>query len=424
MAFLERRGDWFRLIFKYDGRRYTHSLHTQDERVAFALKGCVERTILQLQQRLLVAPDGGDLKEFILSGGQVAKPLSPRDLPREEVLRPEPVTLGRFRERYLDTLSIGAVEESTYGTTAMHLRHVEKTLGEGFPLPSLSLADLQGHVNRRARQKGIRGRPLSPTTIKKEVATLWAAWNWGAQSGLLTGLFPHKGLKYPKATEKPPFQTWAEIERQISAGGLSPAEEQDLWDCLFLTLAEVEELLAFVKGAAVQPWVYPLFCFVAHTGARRSEAIRAKLADLDLDGGAVRIQERKRSHERHTSRRVPLSAFLAGVLRDWLVVHPGTPQLFCQQAGVFRSKKKRLAATPITRDEAHDHFKRTLAGSKWKVLRGYHVLRHSFASNCAMKGVDQRLINAWLGHQTEEMVQRYRHLFPTQERQALRAVFG
>jgi site-specific recombinase XerD len=58
------------------------------------------------------------------------------------------------------------------------------------------------------------------------------------------------------------------------------------------------------------------------------------------------------------------------------------------------------------------------------VLRGWHVLRHSFASNAAMKGVDQRVINSWLGHQTEEMVQRYRHLFPDQERHAINLVFG
>ncbi len=379
--------------------------------------------MLQLQQRLLVVPEGADLREFILSGGQVTKPAPTRDTPKEDSTPAPPVTFGRFRDRYLDTLAIGAVESSTYETTALHLRHFERSLGVGFVLPVLSLADLQEHVNRRARAKGIHGRPLSPTTIKKEVASLRAAWNWGVQSGLLAGMFPHKGLRYPKAAEKPPFQTWAAIERQIQAGGLGPEEKRDLWDCLFLTLAEVDELLAFVKGAAVQPWVYPLFCFVAHTGTRRSEALRAKLADLDLEAGAGRVQERKRCHERRTSRRVPLSPFLTGVLREWLNTHPGGLHLFCQQPAVFRSKKKRVAATAITRDEAHDHFKRTLVGSTWQVLRGYHVLRHSFASNCALKGVDQRLINAWLGHQTEAMVQRYRHLFPTQEQQAIRLVF-
>ena len=52
------------------------------------------------------------------------------------------------------------------------------------------------------------------------------------------------------------------------------------------------------------------------------------------------------------------------------------------------------------------------------------VLWHSFASNCAVAGVDQRVTNEWMGHQTEEMVRRYRHLFPEQQRQAIDKVFG
>ena len=91
-------------------------------------------------------------------------------------------------------------------------------------------------------------------------------------------------------------------------------------------------------------------------------------------------------------------------------------------AGVTVRQRPDLAG--LTKDEVHDHFRRTLEGSKWEVLHGWHVLRHSFASNAALKGVDQRMINSWLGHQTEEMVQRYRHLYPDQERQAISAVFG
>jgi hypothetical protein len=78
------------------------------------------------------------------------------------------------------------------------------------------------------------------------------------------------------------------------------------------------------------------------------------------------------------------------VLKEWLERHPGGQTLFGQEEAVTRSKTKRSTSTPLTRDEAHDHFKRTLAGSKWQVLRGWHVLRHSFASNCAAKGVDLR----------------------------------
>jgi integrase len=78
----------------------------------------------------------------------------------------------------------------------------------------------------------------------------------------------------------------------------------------------------------------------------------------------------------------------------------------------------------LTRTEASDHFNRTLANTPWANLTGWHVLRHSFVSNCAVAGVDQRLIDAWVGHTTEEMRRRYRLLIPSVELQAIRRVFG
>src|SRR5205814_4468148 len=96
---------------------------------------------------------------------------------------------------------------------------------------------------------------------------------------------------------------------------------------------------------------------------------------------------------------------------------------FCHRLEVPRSKKRRTEAAPLTRNEAHDHFQRLTGGSRWEVLRGWHVLRHSFVSNLASRGVDQRMIDEWLGHTSEAMRRRYRHLIPSTQRQALRSVF-
>jgi integrase len=61
----------------------------------------------------------------------------------------------------------------------------------------------------------------------------------------------------------------------------------------------------------------------------------------------------------------------------------------------------------------HHHFKFTLQDSKWDVVRGFHALRHSFASNLARSGkVPRDTIAKWMGHTTEEMKDLYQHLFP------------
>ena len=63
-------------------------------------------------------------------------------------------------------------------------------------------------------------------------------------------------------------------------------------------------------------------------------------------------------------------------------------------------------------------------GLKWAVVPGWHCLRHSFISNCAARGVDQRLIDHWVGHTTEAMRRRYSHLLPAVSHAALLTVFG
>jgi len=186
-------------------------------------------------------------------------------------------------------------------------------------------------------------------------------------------------------------------------------------------------------------------------GARRSELIRAEVSDVDFDGQVVTIREKKRVRGQQTSRRVPLSPFLAGVLKEWLAVHPGGNHLFCHSGEVGRSKKRsrttgylngknrpttdkaRTASVrnreqpgfgPLTENEAADHFSRTIQNTEWSVLSGWHVLRHSFALICASRGIDQRLINAWMGHQTIEQQKRYQHLFPQKQQDAIREAFG
>ncbi len=211
-------------------------------------------------------------------------------------------------------------------------------------------------------------------------------------------------------------------------------------------------MLEHARSQARHPWIYPLACMAAHTGARRSELIRIQVADVDFAGGSVVIREKKRVKGKRSTRRAPLTPTLRAALEAWLAVHPGGPSLFCQAGEVAHSKKRsrttgyqngnvrattqkgRMATVtareelpgpgPLAVGECHGHFKRTLAGSPWEVVRGLHTLRHSVASCLAAAGVDQRIIDDMLGHVSEEMRRRYRHLTPQVKSQDVLAVFG
>lgn len=406
MASLQKRGKTYSCVFYWGGKRQWLTLGNVTEKEADSKASQVDYLLMRLKQGLIALPDGVDIVDFIQHDGK----------PPARQAAPVPhLTLAAFRDRYIAAHS-GAHESNTIGTAKTHFRHFAVTLGEGFSITSLSQGDLQGHIERRANAG------VAPVTTKKEITSLRAAWNWGRGAGLISREWPGRGLIYRKATDKPPFQTMAEIERQIARGGLDDEQVGDLWDSLYLTAEELPEFLEHVRQAARHAWVYPMCCMAAHTSARRSEMIRAQVNDVDFDAGMLTIREKKRVRGRQTTRRVPLSPFLTDVMKAWLATHPGGNHLFCR-GKVARSRTRRDAGSALTRNEAHDHLQRTLGGSKWGAVRGYHVLRHSFISACASKGVDQRLIQEWAGHMSEEMSARYRHLYPSVQRQVMASVF-
>ena len=333
MAGLQERSGSYRINFRYHGKHHFVTIGKVSEEEARAKSAQVDYLLLRLKQRLIELPPGVDIVEFIQHDGRTPVPAAGNANVAKDL------TLAAFRDRYLDTHR-PSLEQSTIEGIELHFKHLLGALGERFPIRELKLADLQGYVDIRAKAKGMNGRRLSPATIKKEIVTLRTAWNWGVKMGLVSGRFPNDGLRFAKIDEKPPFMTREEIERRIAAGRLKPYQIKELWNALFLTLPEIEELLAHVRECGTLPWVYPMVCFAAHTGARRSELLRVEIADIDFTGKAVLIHEKKRARGKRTTRRVPLSAFLAGVLKEWLASHPGGSYLFCNAAVVERSRKR------------------------------------------------------------------------------------
>ena len=60
--------------------------------------------------------------------------------------------------------------------------------------------------------------------------------------------------------------TWGEIERRVAKGHLTEVQINELWDCLFLDLRQIDDLLLHVREHATRAFIYPMFVFVAHTG--------------------------------------------------------------------------------------------------------------------------------------------------------------
>jgi integrase len=414
MASLQQINGVFYIRFRFGGMPFRRSLGTDNPQDAESLLKQVEVNLHRINVGIIpIPPAEADVIHYVLTGG--------KECGKPNLVATSRTTLEALFEDYFTALPDGAKEANSLATERTHVGHLLRLLKGTTNVAAITTVRLQDYINQRAKESGQRGT-IKAQTIKKEIATLRNIWNNFAQPRKLVVQDFRQAfgkLTYPKDQERPQFQTWEQIERQVKRGKLPKLAEEKLWDCLFLDIARIRQVLDHVRQQSqLPPWVYPAFVAAAYTGCRRGEIMRSEWTDWDIDDGTpmplVQWRQKKQDRSREfTYRQVSVTPLLQRVMNEWRSRHPGGTHVFCNKDG-----------SPLSPDEAMRAFEQAVAGSPWIVLRGWHVFRHSFISCMAMKGVDQRIIDASVGHQTDEMRRRYRHLFPQKQHEVLAAVFA
>ena len=219
------------------------------------------------------------------------------------------------------------------------------------------------------------------------------------------GTFPWRTHLIQRPIEAPVHDLGG-IERQIKAGG----NPDELWEALYLDSKQIEEFLKHAKAKKNFPAGHTYARVAAYTGPDGVRYFRVKPEDVDIEGQVVTIKEKKRQRGTRTTRRVPIAKKLAAALR------PLPSEIAITYLGDGQE--------PLSIDQAHRIFKRITRSSKWANIRGWHTLRHSLCSIAASSGTDQRLIDSWLSHSTEQQRKRYRHLFPQTQQTAMSKLFA
>ncbi len=403
MAWLERRGKRFRVVFRFQDRRFLAVLKTTDVKEAEACRGRVEENLRLVERGRLTVPDGADLSLFLLSDGKLQQPVG--------IARP--VRLAELFATYQSQFTAGAKEVITRAMEDIHMNHLTRLIGGATPVAAITAGTVQQFVDARSLETW-NGHQVKAKTVRKAVATLRFVWNWANRQGHVPTKFPDVELSFAKEKQAEPFRTYDQIAAILARGVTDPRRVRELWDGLFLDPAQVAEVLVHVRRKTSARYLHPFLVTAAYTGARRAELFRARVEDFDFDAKLVLLREKKRSRDRETFRTVDMTPRVEAVMREYFAGnHPGGALAFCSQAD-----------RTLTDGQTWKAFRMGVKGSRWHVLRGYHAFRHSFASNLAAAGVDQRVIDELMGHTTVEMQKRYRHLFPDQRRAAVMSVFG
>ncbi len=138
------------------------------------------------------------------------------------------------------------------------------------------------------------------------------------------------------------------------------------------------------------------------TGLRKSEFLGLRWKDLDFKAGVLTIPLSKHGEARH----VPMTSAVRTILAR-------RPRSLDATALVFPNS---LGNTDF--HWAEKDFPEAVAGAEIKDFR-LHDTRHTFASRLAMEGVDLLTLKELGGWKTLSMVQRYAHLSPGHQRQAI-----
>jgi integrase len=404
MANLGQKNGVYHIRFRFQGKEYKKSLKTSAPDSAEAAKRSVELTLHRLITGLLLVPAGVDPGDFILSGGTLLQP-------RKAVKKASLLCTRQLVDEYVQGQE-KLLAVSSHSTLAMHLRHLLRHLGDRSeePCDRITHRDLDGFQQVRLAER-------DPVTVDKERGSVRQLYQWAVAQGYL-GASPAAGLPAIKGgADRPPFRTLAEIGRIIERGGLTEEDILELWECLYLSPAEIADLLATVRTRAREDLTYLLHAIPAYTGMRRGKVLRLRWLDVDFQDDYLVARSRKQSRRRsEVVRRIDLHAELREELLAWRQRRPKGQYVLCDATTL----------EPLDKNRANRSFWRPLRGTSWCLDSkrnwfkiGFHTYRHSFASNLAAAGVDQRVIDEFMGHTTEAMRKRYRHLFPKDRRAAI-----
>lgn len=165
-----------------------------------------------------------------------------------------------------------------------------------------------------------------------------------------------------------------------------------------------EEMLA-VLGQPGETWTsqrdHLLLAMLYNTGARVSEIIGVRVADVVLDGGAcVHLHGKGRKQ-----RSVPLWPTTVAEVRAWLRVNPtlrGETPLLPNREGQAMSRSNVVQRLELAVARAANK-----APSIVKKRISPHIIRHTTAMHLLQSGVPFNVIALWLGHESTTTTHRY-----------------
>jgi integrase len=389
----DKNKNWM-IQWRWHEERFVYSTKTTDQKKANSDLKAIEILLDKLERSYEKLPEDltyEERKNWFLEKANLAKKSKPASAG---------IHLSAVCKLYLESQKVGGKAENSIATETTHLRRFRSIIGESISLDAIGRNQIVDYVKKRKVQTWA-GKPTQEITIRKELATVLQLYGYANNFGHTAKNCPVLGdsgkwIVNLKGNGHKNFETYDRLTKRKTKG------ESVNWRKLFLTLDEIEDVIAFVKERDVFGWMYSAVMLAAYSGMRRSELRRSLPEDFDFAENQITVREKKRVRTTKESfRYVPVHKELKPVLKTYLENHSGKFTFEIQQGVQISPKRMHLA------------LKNTMKFSdKWKMIRWHHF-RHAFASNCLRAGIPSEQIGLWCGHTTAEMRDLYQHVFPS-----------
>jgi integrase len=288
-------------------------------------------------------------------------------------------TFAEFAPQYLAKARADRLKASTMTTYRQHVdEHLVPLLGNR-RLDAISKRD---EVRLKTALAG-----LKPATVDNVLQTLRRVLRVGVELGVI---------------DRVPLQIeMVRTSRQRKSGRRA-----------FL---DFEAYLKIVAAAKRVGWQAHLIVLMGGDAGMRGGEIRGlEWVDVDLDRRQIEVRQAEVRGEittpkSGTARTVGMTKALWEALTRYR--HLRGDRVVCEDDG-----------RPVTKRVVERCWERVLRAAQVRKMGGLHVLRHTFCSHLAMRGVPARTIQALAGHANLQETERYMHLSPAAIEDGIRAL--
>ncbi len=311
------------------------------------------------------------------------------------------LTLGEFINKHYTPWRLSNHKVGSY-TLGMIKTHFGK-LFYSRAIEDLKISEFYDWRNKRLEL----GRKAA--TINKNIVAINAALNWGVKHGYIevNPIEKIEPLKEYDSDTKLRYLTDEERERLMTA--LDDREKKmrtervnhNKW-----LKERGQSLMPLLDGEFVD-YIKPMVLLSLHTGIRQGNLFALEWRDINFDSNTITL--RAAVSKGGKTHRIPMNSIAAQLLTSWHKQSQNTES----EALVFPSPKTGKQLNNVKKAWAAILKAAEIENFRW------HDMRHDFASQLVMSGVDLNTVRELLCHASMEMTMRYAHLAPNVKQQAV-----